>query len=61
MNLLNRLAQVQTRRFSLALEQLGEWGLQSTTAFLNAMIDPQKHVNGSATWRQAAGRQGGAR
>jgi DNA-binding MarR family transcriptional regulator len=37
-----RLAVVQTRRFALALEQMGEWGLPSTRAFLKAMIDPQK-------------------
>jgi DNA-binding MarR family transcriptional regulator len=37
-----RLALVQTRRFALALEQLGDWGLPSTQAFLKAMIDPQK-------------------
>jgi DNA-binding MarR family transcriptional regulator len=37
-----RLALVQTRRFALALEQLGDWGLPSAQAFLKAMIDPQK-------------------
>jgi DNA-binding MarR family transcriptional regulator len=37
-----RLAQVQTRRFALALEQLGDRGLPSAQAFLKAMIDPQK-------------------
>jgi DNA-binding MarR family transcriptional regulator len=39
-----RLAQVQTRRFALALEQLGDWGEESALAFLTAMIDPQKHT-----------------
>jgi DNA-binding MarR family transcriptional regulator len=42
-----RLAQVQTRRFALALEQLGDWGNESALAFLTAMIDPQK-VSGDA-------------
>jgi DNA-binding MarR family transcriptional regulator len=37
-----RLALVQTRRFALALDQLGELGLPSARAFLKAMIDPQK-------------------
>jgi DNA-binding MarR family transcriptional regulator len=37
-----RLALVQTRRFALALEQLGDRGLPSAQAFLKAMIDPQK-------------------
>jgi DNA-binding MarR family transcriptional regulator len=37
-----KLALVQTRRFALALEQLGDWGLPSARAFLKAMIDPQK-------------------
>jgi DNA-binding MarR family transcriptional regulator len=37
-----RLAVVQTRRFALALEQLGDRGLPSAQAFLKAMIDPQK-------------------
>ena len=37
-----RLALVQTRRFALALEQLGDLGLPSAQAFLRAMIDPQK-------------------
>ncbi len=45
-----RLAQVQTRRFAAAMEQLGDWGLQSTTAFLNAMIDPQKRANAAGGW-----------
>ena len=37
-----KLALVQTRRFALALEQLGDGGLPSAQAFLKAMIDPQK-------------------
>jgi DNA-binding MarR family transcriptional regulator len=37
-----RLAVVQTRRFALALDQLGDLGLPSAQAFLEAMIDPQK-------------------
>jgi DNA-binding MarR family transcriptional regulator len=45
-----RLALVQTRRFSLALEHMGEWGLPSAQAFLKAMVDPQKPPG-------AAGRQ----
>ena len=46
-----RLALVQTRRFALALEQLGDRGLPSAQAFLEAMIDPQKGPG------DAAGRQ----
>jgi DNA-binding MarR family transcriptional regulator len=46
-----RLAVVQTRRFALALEQLGDLGLPSAHAFLEAMIDPQKRPN------EVAGRQ----
>ena len=42
-----RLAEVQTRRFALALEKLGDSGLQSATNFLNAMIDPQELVRPS--------------
>jgi DNA-binding MarR family transcriptional regulator len=37
-----KLALVQTRRFALALQQMGEWGLPSAQTFLKAMIDPQK-------------------
>ncbi len=37
-----KLALVQTRRFALALDQLGDRGLPSAQAFLKAMIDPQK-------------------
>ena len=46
-----RLAQVQTRRFAWALEQLGDWGAESALAFLTAMIDPQKRA-GDAVPRQ---------
>jgi DNA-binding MarR family transcriptional regulator len=46
-----RLAQVQTRRFALALEQLGDWGEESALAFLTAMVDPQKRA-GDAVNRQ---------
>jgi DNA-binding MarR family transcriptional regulator len=53
-----RLAEVQTRRFALALEQLGDWGLQSATAFLTAMIDPQKSPGESGGRRDAARRAG---
>ncbi len=35
-----RLAQVQTRRFAKALDELGGSGLQLVTAFLTAMLDP---------------------
>jgi DNA-binding MarR family transcriptional regulator len=54
-----RLAQVQTRRFALALDRLGEWGMESATAFLTAMIDPQKLSSDSAERRDAAKRTGG--
>ena len=43
-----RLALVQTRRFALALEQLGDRGLPSAQAFLKAMIDPQKAPSDAA-------------
>src|SRR5271157_4433503 len=46
-----RLAQVQTRRFALALEQLDDRGNQSALAFLTAMIDPQKR-SGDGLGRQ---------
>ena len=36
-----RLAEVQTRRFAIALDTLGPAGRQSATQFLSAMIDPQ--------------------
>src|SRR5271166_6383301 len=51
------LAQVQTRRFALALEQLGDWGEESALAFLTAMIDPQKPSSNS-TVRQEVKRAG---
>ncbi len=53
-----KLAQVQTRRFALALEQLGDWGLQSAKSFLTAMIDPQKPSSHSAARQEAAKRAG---
>jgi DNA-binding MarR family transcriptional regulator len=53
-----RLAQVQTKRFALALEQLGDWGLQSAVDFLTAMIDPQKPSSDS-TGRQDATKRAG--
>jgi DNA-binding MarR family transcriptional regulator len=36
-----RLAQVQTRRFASAINQLGDYGLESARVFLAAMVDPQ--------------------
>src|SRR6516165_8927222 len=36
-----RLAEVQTRRFAIALDKLGPSGRQSAAQFLSAMIDPQ--------------------
>jgi len=53
-----KLAQVQTRRFALALEQLGDWGLQSAKSFLTAMIDPQKPSSHSTARQEAAKRAG---
>jgi DNA-binding MarR family transcriptional regulator len=53
-----KLAQVQTRRFALALEQLGDWGFQSAKSFLTAMIDPQKPSSHSAARQEAAKRAG---
>src|SRR5579871_4980992 len=47
-----RLAQVQTRRFALALEQLGDWGAESALAFLTAMIDPQKRAGDGVSRRE---------
>jgi DNA-binding MarR family transcriptional regulator len=38
-----RLAQVQTRRFTAALDRLGPSGRQAAARFLSAMIDPQDH------------------
>ena len=54
-----RLAQVQTRRFALALDQLGDWGVESATAFLTAMIDPQKPSSDSTERQDTAKRAGG--
>jgi DNA-binding MarR family transcriptional regulator len=42
-----RLAQVQTRRFASALDELGGSGLQLATAFLTAMIDPSERATNS--------------
>jgi DNA-binding MarR family transcriptional regulator len=53
-----RLAQVQTRRFASALEQLGDWGNESALAFLTAMIDPQNHA-GDAVSRQEPPKRAG--
>jgi len=47
-----RLAQAQTRRLALALEQLGDWGEESALAFLGAMIDPQKRPAGPVAGRE---------
>jgi DNA-binding MarR family transcriptional regulator len=55
-----RLAQVQTRRFVLALEQLGDWGGESALAFLTAMIDPQKRSSDSAGQQESPKRAGQA-
>ena len=55
------LAQVQTRRFALALEKLGDSGLQSATDFLNAMIDPQALARPSGIRLQPAEPAVGAR
>src|SRR5271165_3799661 len=55
-----KLAQVQTRRFALALEQLGDWGPPSAKSFLAAMIDPQKPSSHSAARQEAAKRVGRA-
>jgi DNA-binding MarR family transcriptional regulator len=53
-----RLAQVQTRRFALALEQLGDSGDESALAFLTAMIDPEKRA-GDAVSRQEPPKRAG--
>src|SRR5271154_6371354 len=53
-----KLAEVQTRRFALALEQLGDWGLQSAQSFLMAMIDPQKPASHSTARQEEAKRAG---
>jgi DNA-binding MarR family transcriptional regulator len=47
-----RLAEAQTRRFALALDQLGEGGPQSALAFLAAMIDPQPQRPAAAGGRR---------
>ena len=56
-----RLALVQTRRFALALEQLGDRGLPSAQAFLKAMIDPQEAPRDSAGPQEPPKRAGQAR
>jgi DNA-binding MarR family transcriptional regulator len=56
-----RLALVQTRRFALALDQLGDWGLPAAKAFLKAMIDPQKASSDVAGRPEPAKRTGLAR
>jgi DNA-binding MarR family transcriptional regulator len=56
-----KLALVQTRRFQLALEQLGERGLPSAQAFLKAMIDPQKASGDVASRQEPRKRAGLAR
>jgi DNA-binding MarR family transcriptional regulator len=56
-----RLALVQTRRFALALEQLGDLGLPSAQAFLRAMIDPQKAPSDVAGREEPTKRVGQAR
>jgi len=56
-----RLAQVQTRRFATALDGLGDTGLQSATAFLNAMIDPDDPAVTSTLRAEPARRAAGAR
>jgi DNA-binding MarR family transcriptional regulator len=56
-----RLALVQTRRFALALDQLGDWGLPSAQAFLKAMIDPQKASSDAPGRQEPAKRAGQAR
>jgi len=55
-----RLAQVQTRRFALALEQLGDWGEESALAFLTSMIDPQKRSSDAVRRREPPKRAGQA-
>jgi DNA-binding MarR family transcriptional regulator len=55
------LAQVQTRRFALALDQLGDWGAESAQAFLNAMVDPQKRSSDSVNRQEPPKRAGQAR
>jgi DNA-binding MarR family transcriptional regulator len=55
-----RLALVQTRRFALALDQLGEWGFPSAKAFLKAMIDPQMGASDASVRQEATKRAGQA-
>jgi DNA-binding MarR family transcriptional regulator len=55
-----RLAQVQTRRFALALEQLGDWGNKSALAFLTAMVDPQKRASDAVSRQEPPKRAGQA-
>jgi DNA-binding MarR family transcriptional regulator len=55
------LAQVQTRRFALALDQLGDWGAESAQAFLNAMVDPQKRSSDSVNRQEPPKRAGQGR
>ena len=55
-----RLALVQTRRFALALEQLGDWGEESALAFLTAMIDPQKRASDAVSRQEPPKRAGQA-
>lgn len=55
-----RLAQVQTRRFALALEQLGDWGEELALAFLTAMIDPQKRASDAVSRQEPPKRAGQA-
>jgi DNA-binding MarR family transcriptional regulator len=56
-----RLALVQTRRFALALNQLGDWGLPAARAFLKAMIDPQMATSDIGARQEPAKRAGQAR
>ncbi len=56
-----KLAQVQTRRFALALDQLGDWGAESAQAFLNAMVDPQKRSSDAVDRQEPPKRAGQAR
>jgi len=56
-----KLAMVQTRRFALALEQLGDLGLPSARAFLKAMIDPQQASSDAGGRQDPPKRAGQAR
>jgi DNA-binding MarR family transcriptional regulator len=56
-----KLAEEQTRRFAVALAQLGDDGSQSATTFLTAMIDPQKTSGSSAARHEAPKRAGQSR